>query len=70
MKINNKILIFKDISCYLIDSFFGTVFKFADVFCFTDFLSGFLFRFRGRVRVGVGGGFRLRVWVWATVRAR
>ena len=72
MKINNKILIFKDISCYLIDSFFGTVFKFADVFCFTDFLSGFLFRVRGRVRVkvGVGGGYRVRVRVRASVRAR
>ena len=25
----------------------GTVFEFGDVFCFTDFLSGFLFRVRG-----------------------
>ena len=49
---------------------FGTVFKLADVFCFTHFLSGFLFRVRGRVRVevGVGGGFRVRVR--ASVRAR
>ena len=41
----------------------GTVFELADVFCFTYFLSGFLFRVRGRVRVeiGVGGGFRVRV---------
>ena len=29
----------------------GTVFEFGDVFCLTDFLSGFLFRVRGRVRV-------------------
>ena len=50
----------------------GTVFEFGDVFCFTDFLSGFLFRVRGRVRVkvGVGGGFRVRVRVRASVRAR
>ena len=48
----------------------GTDFEFGDVFCFTDFLSGFLFRVRGRVRVkvGVGGGFRVRVR--ASVRAR
>ena len=44
----------------------GTVFEFGDVFCFTDFLSGFLFRVRGRVKVGVGGGFRVK----ASVRAR
>ena len=37
----------------------GTVFEFGDVFCFTDFLSGFLFRVRGRVRVKVGVGFVL-----------
>ena len=55
---------------------FGTDFEFGDVFCFTDFLSGFLFRVRGRVRVrvrvkvGVGGGFRVRVRVRASVRAR
>ena len=51
---------------------FGTVFEFGDVFCFTDFLSGFLFRVRGRVRVkvGVGGGFRVRIRVRASVRAR
>ena len=42
------------------------VFKFSEVFCFTDFLSGFLFRVRGRVKVEVGGGFRVR----ASVRAR
>ena len=49
---------------------FGTVFELADVFCFTYFLSGILFRVRGRVRVdvGVGGGFRVRVR--ASVRAR
>ena len=48
----------------------GTVFEFGDVFCFTNFLSGFLLRVRGRVRVkvGVGGGFRVRVR--ASVRAR
>ena len=34
----------------------GTVFEFGAVFCFTDFLSGFLFRVRGRVRVKVGDG--------------
>ena len=50
----------------------GTVFEFGDVFCFTDFLSWFLFRVRGRVRVKVGvvGGFRVRVRVRASVRAR
>ena len=47
---------------------FGTVFEFGDVFCFTDFLSGFLFRVR--VKVGVGGGFRVRVRVRASVRAK
>ena len=46
----------------------GTVFEFGDVFCFTDFLSGFLFRVRVRVKVGVGGGFRVRVR--ASVRDR
>ena len=46
--------------------FKGTDFEFGDVFCFTDFLSGFLFRVRGRVRVGVGGGFRVRVRVRAS----
>ena len=46
----------------------GTVFDFADVFCFTDFLYGFLFRVR--VKVGVGDGFRVRVRVRAIVRAR
>ena len=46
----------------------GTVFKFGEVFCFTDFLSRFLLRVRGRVRVkvGVGGGFRVRVRVRAS----
>ena len=34
----------------------GTDFEFGDVFCFTDFLSGFLFRVRGRARVKVGDG--------------
>ena len=50
----------------------GTVFDFGDVFCFTDFLSGFLLRVRDRVRVkvGIGGGFRVRVRVRASVRAR
>ena len=53
----------------------GAVFELGDVFCFTDFLSGFLFRVRGRVRVkvgvkvGVGGGFRVRVGFRASVRA-
>ena len=28
---------------------YGTVFEFGDVFCFTDFLSGFLYRVRVRV---------------------
>ena len=48
----------------------GAVFELGDVFCFTDFLSRFLFRVRGRVRVevGVGGGFRVRVS--ASVRTR
>ena len=45
----------------------GNVFEFSDVFCFTDFLSGFLFRVR--VKVGVGDGFRVRVWGRASVRA-
>ena len=42
-------------------NYHGTVFEFGYVFCFTDFLSGFLFRVRGRVRVRVraGGGFRV-----------
>ena len=54
------------------DCFLFTVFELGDVFCFTDFLSGFLFRVRGRVRIqaGVGGGFRVRVRVRASVRAR
>ena len=51
---------------------YGTVFDFGEFFCFTDFLSGFLFRVRDRVRVevGVGGGFRVRVRVRASIRAR
>ena len=39
-----------------------------EVFCFTDFLSGFLLRVRGKD--GVGDGFRVRVRVRASVRAR
>ena len=56
--------------------FDGTVFEFGDVFCFTHFLSGFLFRVRGRVRgrvrvkIGVGDGFRVRVRIRTSVRAR
>ena len=48
---------------------FGTDLEFGDVFCFTDFLSGFFFRVRvrGRVRVrvrvrvkvGFGDGYRV-----------
>ena len=34
----------------------GIVFELADIFCFTYFLSGFLFRVRGRVKVEVGVG--------------
>ena len=47
----------------------GTVSEFAAVFCFIDFLSGFLFRVRGRVRVRVRarGGFRVRVRVRTSV---
>ena len=47
----------------------GTVFEIVDVFCLTDFLSGFLFRVRGRVRVRVRarGGFRVRVRVRTSV---
>ena len=50
----------------------GTDFELDYVFCFTYFLSGFLFRVRGRVRVEVGvwGGFRVRVRVRASFRAR
>ena len=45
----------------------GIDFFLSDVFCFTYFLSGFLFRVRGRVGVrdGVGDGFRVRVRVRA-----
>ena len=58
--------------CITKRSYVGTVFEVGDVFCFTDFLSVFLFRVRGRVRVkvGVGGGFRVRLRVRASVRAR
>ena len=44
----------------------------SEIFCFTYFLSGFLFRVRGRVGVrdGVGDGFRVRVRVRVRVRAR
>ena len=48
----------------------GIVFELDDVFCFTCFLSGFLFRGRVRVEVGVGGGFRVRVGFRASVRQR
>ena len=50
---------------------FGIDFFLSDVFCFTYFLSGFLFRVRGRVGVrdGVGDGFRVRVRFRASVRA-
>ena len=49
----------------------GIDFFLSDVFCFTYFLSGFLFRVRGRVGVrdGVGDGFRVRVRFRASVRA-
>ena len=51
---------------------FGIVFYLSEIFCFTYFLSGFLFRVRGRVGVrdGVGDGFRVRVRDRASVRAR
>ena len=51
---------------------YGIDFFLSDVFCFTYFLSGFLFRVRGRVGVrdGVGDGFRVRVRFRASVRAR
>ena len=39
---------------YFVVSLYVAVFEFGEVFCFTDFLSGFLFRIRGRVRVKVG----------------
>ena len=47
--------------------YYGIVFYLSEVFCFTYFLSGFLFRVRGRVGVrdGVGDGFRVRVRVRA-----
>ena len=47
----------------------GTDFQLPDVFCFTDFLSGFLFRVRAgvRVKVRVRGGFRVRVRVRTSV---
>ena len=40
-----------------------TDFQLPDVFCFTDFLSGFIFRVKVRVR----GGFRVRVRVRTSV---
>ena len=51
-------------------SLFGTDVQLDDVFCFTNFLSGFLFRVRGRgrVRVRARGGFRVRVRVRTSVR--
>ena len=54
------------------DQQYGTLVEFGDVFCFTDFLCGFLFWVRGwvRVKVGVGGGFGVRVRVRASVRAK
>ena len=45
----------------------GTDVQLDDVFCFTNFLSGFLFRVRGRVRVRARGGFRVRVRVRTSV---
>ena len=45
---------------------FSTVFEFGEVFCFTDILSGFLFKVR--VKVEVGGGFKVRVRVRASFR--
>ena len=51
-------------------SLLGTHVQLDDVFCFTNFLSGFLFRVRGRVRVNVGVGDGFRVRVRASVKAR
>ena len=49
--------------------FVSTDFQLTYVFCFTDFLSEFLFRVWGLVRVEVrgGGGFRVRVRVRTSV---
>ena len=47
--------------------FEGTDVQLDDVFCFTNFLSGFLFKVRGRVRVRARGGFRVRVRVRTSV---
>ena len=55
----------------MIDSYqsiLSTVFEFGEVFCFTDFPRGVLFRDRDRVKVGVGGGFGVKVGVRASVR--
>ena len=43
----------------------GTHVQLDDVFCFTNFLSGFLFRVRVRVRAR--GGFRVRVRVRTSI---
>ena len=45
----------------------GTDVQLDDVFCFTNFLSRFLFGVRGRVRVRARGGFRVRVRVRTSV---
>ena len=49
------------------DQLMGTHVQLDDVFCFTNFLSRFLFRVRGRVRVRARGGFRVRVRVRTSV---
>ena len=49
-----KYLFVRDVAHHY--AYFGAVFEFGDVFCFTDFLSGFLYRVRGRVRVKVRDG--------------
>ena len=43
--------------CVCYGCLLGTIFEFRDVFCFIDFLGGFLFRVRG------GVGLRLRLGV-------
>ena len=53
--------------CKSVPSFFGTDVQLNDVFCFTNFLSGFLFWVRGRVGVRARGGFRVRVRVRTSV---
>ena len=55
---------------YFVVSLYIAVFEFGEVFCFTDFLSGFSFRVRVRVKVGVAGGFRVRVRIRASFRDR